>query len=158
MKKNTKLQVAKEKAPVGGEVREHRTGPVKEKTQITVRIDKQLMAEVYAQIKEDNSRITDIIEQGLMLALRQLRHEMPAWTKQVRFVLANATQEQVRIIRGLAIAMVENEVEKRSPDAEAIFDLCMWFLKSRNSLAHGGKCLELYSRYGKSADDIAKLG
>lgn len=152
MKKKTNLQT------VAGEPRAHRTGPAKEKTQITVRIDQQLMASVYAQIKEDNVRITDMIERGLVLALGEARHQLPAWTKQIRFVLANATAQQTELIRGLAIAMVENEVEARHPAEELIWNLIDEFLASRNQSAHGAKCLELYSRYGKSAEEIARLG
>lgn len=152
MKKKTNLQ------SVAGEARKHRTGPVKSRAQITVRIDSELMRSVYAQLKEDNSRITDAVERGLVLWLTEARHQLPSWSKQVRFVLANCTTEQAEAIRGLAIALVENEIEERAPDAQAIFDLCDWFVRSRNSIPNAGKCLELYSRYGRSAGEISKLG
>lgn len=152
MKNKTKIQTP------SGEARANRTGPVKGKTQITVRVDDQLMRSVYAQIKDDNTRITDAIERGLILWLKETRHALTPWTKQIRFVLANITAEQAELFRGLAIALTENEVEERNADAQAIYDLCEWFLRERNLLIHGGRCLELYSRYGKSAAEIAKLG
>lgn len=152
MKKKTNLQtVAAEPA------RTHRTGPIKEKVQITIRIDQELMQHVYAQIKEDNSRITEIVEEGLALALEKRQHQLPAWTKQVRFVLANATAAQTRKIRGLAIAMLEGEVKKPSPEVEKIYEFLDWFLESRNALVHGAEVLSKYSRYGKSAEDISKM-
>lgn len=126
-----------------------RTGPLKEKTQITIRIDTQLMTHVYAQMAEDGARITDMVERGLILALAEARHELPAWTKQVRFVLVNATTKQIELIRGLAIAMVEHEVAKLSDEAAAIFRFCECFLRGRNSLPHAAKCLELYRRVTK---------
>lgn len=155
MKNKTKLQ------PVSGEARAKRakrTGPMKGKTQITIRVDDQLMRSVYAQIKDDNARITDAVERGLILWLKETRHALAPWTKQIRFVLANVTAQQSEVFRGLGVALVENEVETRTPSDEAIFGLCLWFLKERNSLPHAGQCLELYSRYGKSAQEIAKLG
>lgn len=151
MKKKTNLQT------VAGETR-NRTGPAKGKTQITVRLDDELMRSVYAQIKDDNARITDAIERGLALWLKETRHALPAFTKQIRFVLANVTTEQAELIRGLAVRMVEDEVEERSNEGQALYDFCAWYLKEGNLLAHAGQCLELYSRYGKSAAEISKLG
>ena len=104
MKKKTNLQT------VEGEPRSRRTGPAKEKTQLTVRLDSELMGKIYGQIKKDNTRITDWIERGLNLALGEARQGVPEWTKQVRFMVANATKEQERLLRGLLIAMVEAEV------------------------------------------------
>jgi hypothetical protein len=123
-------------------------------------------------MKDDNTRITDMAERGLILALAEARHELPAWTKQIRFVLANATQEQVRLIRGLAIRMVEPQLDvvvvegnrrlsgsAGSADAEKkIFELVKWFLETGNKVGHANAALEYYSRYGKSAEEIAKLG
>lgn len=152
MKKKTNLQSV---VPEG--TRKHRTGPIKEKVQITIRIDEQLMQAVYAQIKEDNLRITEMVEEGLVLALEKRRHQLPAWTKQIRFVLANATAEQTKLLRGLAVAMTEGEVKKPSVEVEKIFEFLKWFLETRNLLVHAPECLGVYSRYGKSADEISKM-
>lgn len=160
MKKKTDLQAA----PDGGGAKPRQHGPQKEKVQITIRLDKELMNEAYAQMKEDNTRITDIIERGIYLALREARHEMPSWTKQVRFVLANATREQEKLLRGLAIAMVEPLLDKKvfishtTAESEKLYDLLKWFLESRNTLPHANAALAYYSRYGKTAEEIAKLG
>jgi hypothetical protein len=168
MKKKTKLQRPSEE----GEARSRQHGPQKEKTQITIRVDKELINEAYAQMKEDNTRITDIIERGIYLALKERDHDMPPFTKQIRFVLANATREQQVLLRGLAIAMVEPLLEPKPvaegqkrvfiaygcPADEKLYELVRWFLESRNKLPHASACLEYYSRYGKSAEEIAKLG
>lgn len=158
MKKKTNVQTS----AAGGEDKPRPRGPQKEKTQVTLRLDKQLMDEVYVQMKEDNSRITDMIERGLVLALAETRHQLPAWTKQIRFVLANATQEQVRLIRGLAVRMVEPHLDKNVfvsyAAGDKLGELLKWWLETANKEAHATTCLEYYSRYGKSAEEIARLG
>jgi len=154
MKKKAKLHSVTE--PPLPELKLHRTGPPKEKAQITIRLDKQLLDEAYSQMKADNTRLTDMVERGLLLALAEARHELPQWTKQIRFVLANATREQVKLIRGLAIAMVENEIAPLSNEQQKFYELCSWYLESRNKVAHDEKCLEVYSRYGKSQEESAR--
>jgi hypothetical protein len=166
MKKKTKLQTPAQVE----EAKPRQHGPHKEKTQITVRVDQDLMNEVYVQMKEDNTRITDMVERGLILALAEAQHELPAWTKQTRFVLANATQEQVRLIRGLAIRMVEPHLadivdgEQRklfishgASETGKIYELLKWFLEAANKLPYAHAALAYYSRYGKSPEEIAKL-
>jgi len=152
-KRKTKLQAESSEEP-----REHPTGPIKEKVQITIRIDKQLLDQIYIQMKDDNARLTDMVERGLILALGEARYALPQWSKQIRFVLANATKEQVKLIRGLAIVMVEGEIAPVSAERRKFYEICRWFLESSNDLKYGAKCLEVYSRYGKSAEEIAKLG
>jgi len=194
MKKKTNLQTGPEgaveprrarKKAAAKEARQH--GPLKEKTQITIRLDAQLADRVYSAIQADNTRITDMIEHGLNLALAERQYALPAYTKQIRFVLANATKDQQKLLRGLAIAMVEPEVGadiratvpgegkvltaqvkgpsrrvflsySRTPEAEKLWELVEWFLQGRNEVAHAEACLEYYSRYGKTAEEIAELG
>lgn len=153
MKKKTKLvRVA------GAPKRTHPTGPIKERVQITVRIDGQLMAEVYAKIKEDNARITDIVERGLQLALGEAKHHTPPWTRQVRFVLANATSEQTEELRGHAVAMMLPRVTKDlSPELLLGLEYCRQFMLGLNSHPYALEALESYSRYEKSAREIAKM-
>jgi uncharacterized protein (DUF4415 family) len=134
---NTKKNTAAPKA---------RTGPPKEKGQITIRIDLELMKSVSAQLKEDGARITDAVERGLILWLNESRHQLPAWTKQIRHVLADANKRETVLIRGLAIMMKENEVKPLNPDAQKIYDLCVAFLEERNTLEHAEECLKRYSR------------
>jgi hypothetical protein len=182
MKKKTNLQT-----PTEGEVKPRQHGPQKEKTQITIRVDTNLINEAYAQMKEDNTRITDIVERGLVLALTERNHQLPQWNKEVRFMVANATKEQQALIRGLLIAMVEpllvqggftqgqgsrrDKVEgtKRvfidqdhgailtTPEADKIYELVRWFLELRNKSVHAHAALQYYSRYGKSAEEMAEL-
>jgi len=140
------------------EALQNRTGPPKEKTQVTVRLDKQLMNAVNLMAKDTNQRLTDMIERGLVLALSETEY-LPKLTGRVRFVLANATREQERLIRGLAVAMTEHEVREEPPSdyEQMIFGLMSWFLESRNELAHANKALDVYARYGKSAEEIAAM-
>lgn len=160
MKKKPNLHTV----PEGGAAAPRQRGPQKEKTQITIRVDKELMDEAYAQMKEDNTRITDIVERGIYLALKERDHDMPLFTRQVRFVLANATREQQVLIRGLAIAMVEPLLDKKlfaphtTPESEKLYELVKWFLENKNRSLYASACLEYYSRYGKSAEEIAQLG
>jgi hypothetical protein len=173
MKKKTNVQT-----PTEGGVKPRQHGPQKEKTQITIRVDTELMNHAYEQMKEDNTRITDIIERGLVLALTERNHQLPVWNKQVRFMVANATKEQQGLIRGLLIAMAEPLVapdnnnrpkadgQKRcyvnGPppmlDAEKkLFELVRWFLDCQNKSPHALAAIEYYSRYGKSAEEMAEL-
>jgi hypothetical protein len=173
MKKKTNIQTPTE----GGVKPRRQHGPQKEKTQITIRVDTDLMNRAYEQMKEDNTRITDIVERGLVLALTERNHQLPVWNKQVRFMVANATKEQQGLIRGLLIAMVEPlvavenrkekvvlDAQKRmfvsftwTPEAEKLFELVRWFLEARNHSPHANAALEYYSRYGKSAEEMAEL-
>lgn len=156
----------KTRSEPGGEaeVKPRRRGPQQNKTQITLRLDKELVDEAYKQMKEDNTRITDVIERGLHLALKERDHDMSLFTKQIRFVLANTTREQQILLRGLAIAMVEPLLDEKvlasplSVEAKKLYDVVRWYLESRNKMPHANACLEYYSRYGKSAEEIARLG
>ena len=160
MKNKTNLQKIEEKPRTRRAGRkEKRTGPLREKVQITVRIDQQLINSVYAQMKIDNARITDMIEEGLIETLKKRRQAMPQWTSQVRFMVANATNEQEKLVRGLLIAMVEDQIEGSdlSPEAIMLYETCKVFLLSRNELEHARDCIASYSRYGKTPEEIAKL-
>lgn len=149
------------KAPKG-EAKKRQHGPPKEKVQITVRLDQDLMKVVYQQMQEDNTRLTDIIERGLTLALKERDYDLPLIAKRVRFMVANATKEQQGLIEGLLIAMVESQLDKKvfaaSAEHEKCFDMVKWWLESCRKTPHAAVCLEQYSRYGKTAEEIAKLG
>lgn len=125
--------------------REHPTGPIREKDQITVRVDQQLLQAARAQAEDLGINITDMVERGLALAVSEAEY-LPKLTGQVRFLLANATREHQRLIRGLAIRMMEDQVVKRSESDQRIFGLLEWYLKSANSEKHAPDCLKLYER------------
>ena len=154
MKKKTNIQTV----PEAAQPKPHRTGPPKEKAQVTLRLDMELMAAVNSQIKEDNTRITDFIEQALLFALEKSRYEIPAWTQKIRFVLANATREQQTLLRGVAIAMVADQVAELSAAERKALEYCRWVYESYNRVEYAKEALGYYSRYGRSADEIAKLG
>ena len=138
-----------------GKTRQH--GPQKEKVQLTVRIDKELMDRAYAQIKQDNARITDVLEEGLILALQQRDESMPRLTSQVRFLVANTTKQQQQQIRKFLGFLVMNETENLSlPDA-------LWRKSILEYLDQIGpdrlqRALELYSRYGRTPEEITSMG
>lgn len=146
--------------------KERKHGPQKEKTQITVRVDKELMNEAYIQMKEDNSRITDVVERGIYLALKERDHDMSNVTKQVRFMVANATREQQILIKGLMIAMVRPLLDKKvfvpEPEHEKLFgqayEFLRWVLERETKMPYASAAMEYYSRYGKTAEEIAELG
>lgn len=159
MKKKTNLPPTS----VEAEVKSRQHGPLKEKAQITIRVEKALLDRAYAQMKEDNTRITDIVERGMYLALTERDHATPLYLQRVRFVLANATRSQQILLLGLAVAMVEEEVLKakgkqRTPEEEKLFEICQWYLTARSKAPHLTECLAHYSRYGRSPAEIAKLG
>jgi len=70
-------------------------GPKKEKTQISVRIDKIVMDLAYELIEEKKGRIriTDLLERGLMLAMHEER-KSTTLARQARFVVAEANAKQ----------------------------------------------------------------
>jgi hypothetical protein len=140
--------------PKNSEVKPRQHGPQKEKTQITVRVDTDLMNEAHAQMKEDDTRITDIVERGIYLALRERNHQMSLYERQVRFMVCNTTKKQQVLLRGLLVAMVEYSEGKFTPEAGKLYELVRWFLESRNNVPYVSACLEQYSHYGKSTEEI----
>lgn len=63
-----------------------RRGRKKERTQISVRIDKTLMDIAHTQIESTGMRITDLIERGVLLALREIGVTHPM-THNARLIL-----------------------------------------------------------------------
>jgi hypothetical protein len=153
MRQKTKLGSGRKKALVKPPTP---PGPAKEKTQITLRLDKQLMNAAFALIKQDNSRITNIVERGLMLALAEAEY-LPRLTSRVRFVVNNATREQERKFLGLAIRMVESEVrkDKASEYETKIVELLDWYIEGGNLVQHAQDALDLYARFGRSPEEAA---
>ena len=103
MKKKTKaVVVAKPK-------KKSRRGRKKEKVQISVRIDKAVMDVAYDYIKRTGRRITDLLERGLLLAMReQGQTVVPA---KVRFVVEHMEAELQRLV--LEVAAVDRMVKSR---------------------------------------------
>lgn len=69
-----------------------RVGRRKEKTQISVRIDKAVMDLAYEHIGSSKDRITDFIERGLILAMQE-KFRLPPICSQVRFLATHAPRE-----------------------------------------------------------------
>ena len=123
-----------------------KSGPPKEKTQHTFRIDKRLMDHFRAYSKEPYAlRITDLVERGLMMMLEE-RGVRPDWPNgiPIRFALTHATREEERRILGLCIRMVENEIQPRDKYAEKIAELCFWYFNEANSEPHAEQALAHY--------------
>lgn len=126
-----------------------KTGPKKHKTQITLRLDKKLMDEAKAQMAASGMRLTDIIERSLLLELEEKGAELPQWTEphQIKYALdRRLTREEERMVRGLAIAMKETEIQPRSDNGEAIWKLVENFLLRANGLPHAQACIDEYAK------------
>lgn len=137
-------------------------GPAKEKTQISTRIRTKLKDAIDAQMEDDGTRITDIIERGLVLALAERNRKLPVWNTEVRFMVANASKTQTGLIRGLLIAMALEDLglSSSTPESELdekIFGMVCWFLEWCNRLAEAPALLERYSGCGKSPEEMAEL-
>lgn len=70
-------------------------GRKKEKVQISVRIDQAVMARAYQRIKRTGERITDLMERGMMLAMRE-DESLPLEAMRGRFLMAQAKAEEQR--------------------------------------------------------------
>lgn len=157
---NPKIKPAhRRKQPEGAPLERNRQhGPQKEKTQITVRIDTELMNRAYAQIKKDNARITDVIEEGLILALKQRDQDMPPLTNRVRFVVANTTKTQQEQIEGFLIFLVMDDLEKLSPPDTLLRTLILDYLELIKRVPdRRERALALYSRYGRTPEELAQM-
>jgi len=147
MKKTTASKVPP--GPEAPAVATRRHGPEKEKTQVTVRLDKKLMDRTYAEIKSGNLRITDVIEQGLVLALKEMDQDLPRVAIQVRFLVANTTKaQQVQLRRFLAF-LVMQEVRTLSEAERRIRDFVLGYLESieQDWPEFYDESVPLYSRY-----------
>jgi hypothetical protein len=118
----------------------------KEKQQITIRIDSQLLAAVREVMKEEGLSIGDITEQGLRLELHVSRYVLPAWAKEIRMMVCNATAKEQRLLRCLLVAIAQYELGEMTEEERKIFELIMWYLNSRNEKAHASECLQVYAR------------
>jgi uncharacterized protein (DUF4415 family) len=139
--------------------KERQHGPLKEKTQITIRIDKELMDRAYAQIKGTNSRITDVLERGLWLAMKEQDQDLPALTNRVRFVVANTTKQQQQQIDRFLICLVLDEFEKLTPSEALLRKSVFEYLELMEKVPdRRARALELYSRYGRTPEEIEQTG
>jgi hypothetical protein len=161
MKKNTKKNRPKnaETAVVGAvpfvpKNKPVRRGPRKEKVQISVRISKAYMDLAYAHIKRTNTRITDILERGLVLAMSEENRLAPI-ASEVRFLVANTTREQQRVLRNALAWLAIPEVQELSPSEAFTRRLFLESTDLASSLAQYDKAIELYSRYGHFSEQPA---
>jgi adenosyl cobinamide kinase/adenosyl cobinamide phosphate guanylyltransferase len=134
-------------------VRQH--GPKKEKEQITVRIDKDLLDRVNAQIQQDNFRLTDLVEEGLFLALKQRDENMSQLTKQVRFMVANLTKVQQQQLRWyLTFSVLPDLGEELSPPEALLRNFFLEYLEQvgeNPDLRY--RAMEVYSKYGRTPEE-----
>jgi hypothetical protein len=85
-------------------------GRKKEKVQISVRIDKTILDLTYDHIKASGRRITDMLERGLLLAMREEGME-PMAAPKLRFVVEHMGADLQRHV--LRAAALERLVESR---------------------------------------------
>lgn len=128
-------------------------GPKKEKVQISVRISKAYMDLAYAHIERTNTRITDLLERGLALAMAE-EVNMPKLTQNVRFLVANTTTEQQRVIRNALVWLAIPELPdcQLTPFEELTRLLFLQAAELAERLERHDEALLLYHRYGRSAE------
>lgn len=131
---------------------EKKSGPEKEKVQITVRADKVIMDEVYALMNDANTRITDLVERGLVLVLAE-EDRLPRLTSQVRFLVANATKDEQEQLRDYLTFLRADEVRKPSEVDKVNRQFIRAYLKTFVSLRK--QVHDLYSRY-RAVDEVEK--
>jgi antitoxin component of RelBE/YafQ-DinJ toxin-antitoxin module len=157
MKKSTNPA---EGAPPEKSARKH--GPDKEKTQLTVRIDQDVMAQASEVMKRTNMRITDMLERGLQLAIHEENQDLPWLTSQVRFLVHNTTkaeQEQLwdflTFMRAAEVARL-NVAAHLGGEAELVLRrFIQEYLKTFRPLR--SKVKELYARYARTEEEMAQL-
>jgi hypothetical protein len=94
-----------------------RRGRKKERTQISVRIDKALMDLAYRNIETTGMRITDLVERGLLLAIRELGCIEPL-AHHARLILHDEGVEFSRFILNANAILRFPEVRKLSAAEE----------------------------------------
>jgi len=116
MKKETKAITSSKSKKAG------KRGRPKEKVQISVRINEDVMSDAYDHIRETGHRITDLLERGLVLAMREERH-MSETASRARFVWEHVgVATQRRMVR---VAVLERLPEVR--DLSALEECCRLF-------------------------------
>ena len=90
-----------------------RRGRKKERTQISVRIDKTVMDIAYQKLEGTSMRITDLLERGLLLAVRELGCDIPLF-HHARLILRDEGVEFSRFIVDAHIILRFPEVRKLS--------------------------------------------
>ena len=110
-------------------------------------------------MRTTNMRLTDMLEQGLWLVLKQYDQDLPLLTSQVRFLVNNTTKAQQLMLRRFLYFLVWAEVRKLSPmETESARFLCSFLEGLETS---DGKFFpdgfRLYQRYGRTAEERAQL-
>lgn len=147
MKEKTKKTVAKR-------ARGWKTGPEKEKAQITVRIDQKLMQVVDRMMTQSNMRITDMVERGLLLAMEE-EYRVPLLASQVRFLFMNTTRAQQEILRRCLTFLRVDEVRPPTPIDNSIRRFIGEYFESMDRW--GDQVMDLYARYGRTEAEVEKL-
>ena len=136
----------------------------KETKPLTSRIDMQLRNTVLEALAagafpEGVDSLTDVIERGIPLAINE-HHGLSTLEKQVRFMVANTTKDQQRLIRGLLIAMAEPLIDPPPAPGTALQEKLQevrWEFVQRSLAAYNeltpplleAEVMEIYGRYGK---------
>jgi hypothetical protein len=140
------------------EVLQRRYGPPKEKGQVTVRLDEELLKKAKEQFQKTNSRITDMIERGLWLAMKEQDQELPMLTNRVRFLVANASKPQQERIEKFMTFLVLDEVEKLSPLEAVMREAFMSYLDLMHQKPdRQSRAAAVYSHYGRTSEEASKI-
>lgn len=152
MKKNVNLKASSPAGlPVPAKPRKH--GPDRDKVQLTVRLQKDLMEEAYALTKQTDRRITDMLEQGLIREIKETynRALMPS---AVRFLVENATRAQQEEIWNFLTYLVADELREPSAADRALRRCVGEYFKSFAPLRKEAE--EIYRRYGRAEGELKK--
>ena len=74
-------------------------GPPREKESLTLRLDNEILERVRALCESTDMRITDMVERGLVLVLKEYDQELPFVSSKVRHLVNNATRAEQLVIR-----------------------------------------------------------
>ena len=105
MRKNTKSKAVidgqRRVAAIEKKARKPSRGRPKSKTQISVRIDQELMEQAYAYIRQTGLRLTDMIERGLHMVLEAEGQAPLTAVTNPRILISRASEEDGRFVKDL---------------------------------------------------------
>jgi hypothetical protein len=129
MRKDTNQRAGKKpggKAAAG--VEKPRRGRPKHKTQISVRIDQNVLAQTYEFIGRTGYRITDMLERGLVMVMKA-EGETPAISSDVRFLIGRATAERQHLMQHLLALLALPECRGLSRFEQATLTYLVEYLR-----------------------------
>jgi hypothetical protein len=155
MRKDTKKRAGKKpRGEAGTGPEKPRRGRPKRKTQISVRIDQNVLAQTYEFIGRTGYRITDMLERGLVMVMKA-EGETPAISSEVRFLIGRATAERQYLMQHLLALLALPECRGLSRFEQATRTYLVEYLR----LLPTDDSYEAALRtYGARSGELAHLG